>query len=208
MKNKQLLPLPLPEYLSDYFANTLDANPVEMSDGTKALPFVISRRTLLGKAILAEIIGSNFPENSNKDMCVYLAISNFSGNNYKGSPRGERFFYNWAPGAVERLVKLFKDVFDFHITAYVQGVQDVERITINKPKDVRVTSTTSQKPNDNLLDGYIVVENPKPARVRTKALRSFLLKYSISHTETQVQSWKKMTKRAEKSTKPLYYKVI
>lgn len=119
--NKQLIPFPLPEHLSEFVASQMDS-PVEiLEDGTKAKALHIKRKGGFGKLIHRSLKKSNRPAFAEKGFTMYIAVSNRAGDQDKNVVAGKYSFLELGKEEISEIIAVFDSWFKTCLVHFVDG---------------------------------------------------------------------------------------
>ena len=119
--NKQLIPFPLPEYLSEFVVSQMDT-PVEvLEDGTEAKALHIKRKGGFGKLIHRSLKKSNRPVFAKEGFTMYIAVSNRAGDHDKNVIPGKYSFLELEEQEINEIISIFEDWFKTCLVHFIDG---------------------------------------------------------------------------------------
>ncbi|UOB16591.1 hypothetical protein [Abyssalbus ytuae] len=165
--NFQLIHFPAPEYLVSYFSSLVKSE-IQIINGIKTIE--INRSSDIGKIIITSIDKqSKKIKHTNLDD-YYLKISNFIGNNYSGSVRGDRHFLFIEESKMNNIMEMIKHHFDYSLINFVDGAEYAHR-----------------------KNGW--EENQKRKGIRKAAIQTFLQKNNVNLGNKSLENFFKMFQR-------------
>lgn len=121
--NKQLLPFPLPAYLAQFVTHQLNV-PIEIiSEGKKVKALHLYRNTALGKFIYRSLRKSNKTSFKEDGITLFIAVSDFAGNNDPLIPCGRNCFLSLSKEETQDIVQIFENLFDVSFLEFVRGAE-------------------------------------------------------------------------------------
>lgn len=120
--NKQLIPFPLPEYLNEFVISQLNTPVQELEGGqaeVKALH--IRRNSEFGKLIHRCLKKSNKPAFAREGFTMFLAVSNYAGNNDKNIVPGKYSFLSLQEEEIKEIVSVFDSWFKTCLVHFIDG---------------------------------------------------------------------------------------
>ena len=121
--NKQVIPFPLPEYLSEFVLSQLNTPVLEMElEGCRhAKALHIKRNSEFGKLIHRCLTTSNKPAFVKNGYTMYISVSNFAGDHDKAVPVGKYSFLCLGEEEIKEIISVFDSWFKTCLVHFLDG---------------------------------------------------------------------------------------
>gem|GEM_PF-6555983 len=119
--NKQIIPFPLPEHLSEFVVSQMNTPVQLLDDGSKAKALHIKRNSEFGKLIHRCLRKSNKPAFAKEGFTMYIAVSNFSANNDKKVACGRYSYLELQAEEIKEIISVFDSWFKTCLVHFIDG---------------------------------------------------------------------------------------
>ncbi|NQY29960.1 MAG: hypothetical protein HRT69_10875 [Flavobacteriaceae bacterium] len=176
--NNQIVPFPLPIYLSTFFANQLTTEVETLIDGSDVKAFHIRKKSELGKFILRRLKPTYKKPKIQEGITLYLSVENRKGERDKKQVDKRYSFVEFDEQGIKEITNFLKPIFEMTLISWCNGAQYINELK----------------------------ENVKG--VRNKAIVEFCKKNGVTYTNQNIDAWQKLIYRDKKTDKPLLHRLL
>lgn len=119
--HNQLLPFPLPPYLSRFVASKLNSPIQTLSNGINVKALHVRGKSRFGKMILRNLKQANIPVKKEVNTTLYISVSSYSGSNNAGVLCGENTEYVMPVDIMKDIVEIFEQYYYDCFYEYMEG---------------------------------------------------------------------------------------
>ena len=119
--NKQLIPFPLPEHLSEFVVSQMNTPAELLEDGTKAKALHIRKNSEFGKMIQRCLRKSNKPAFVKEGFTVYIAISENARRRDKKAVDARSSFMDLDEEEIKEIISVFETWFKTCLFHFIDG---------------------------------------------------------------------------------------
>lgn len=119
--NKQIIPFPLPEHLSEFVVSQMNTPVQLLDDGSKAKALHIKRNSEFGKLIHRCLRKSNKPAFAKEGFTMYIAVSDNSSRWDNKVPDGRSSFLDLEDAEIKEITSVFDSWFKTCLVHFIDG---------------------------------------------------------------------------------------
>ena len=121
--HKQIIPFPLPDYLSEFVVSQLEGPVETLGDGSHAKALHITRNSEFGKYIYRCLKKENKPSFAKEGYTMYIAASSYARITDKTIEEGRYSFLGLGEREIKEITSLFRSWFNTCLVHYIDGAK-------------------------------------------------------------------------------------